>query len=210
MTKLHSYRLFARAVTGLLALPLAICCFARGQILYQDQEVQVHNLPVLTARSDDPADVLSASLDTILNNKEICCGRDSALGDSLASADPKSLKDVAQKLAGRHLLGDGRPIQMNAEFRPAEAMNAGDILRMILYQRPPLMEWNSHLYVVHGVVFIWNADAQGGTYAVIRKILLWDIRYSNSRRQVTFTRGIDDMATVEGLLFVEAPYSSEN
>ena len=52
----------------LAAIFLAISGISQAQILYQDQQVQVHDLPSLTARSDDPSDVLVAAVDTIIHD----------------------------------------------------------------------------------------------------------------------------------------------
>src|SRR5882724_3491807 len=81
-----------------------------AQVYHPGQEVRVKGLPALIARSHDAADVLMTSLDTIVHDRSLCCGKDSALEDSVAQADPASLKDVAAKLQGRHLLSDGRPV----------------------------------------------------------------------------------------------------
>ena len=183
---------------------LLACSATYAQIPYQDQELQVHNLPSLTAKSHDPTDVLLSSLDTILRDPELCCGKDSALVDAASAADARSLKLVAGKLQGRHLLSDGRPIAVTAEYLAPDQVNAGHLIRMILDGHAPLMQWNSHLYVVHGIVFIWSRDEQGGLYAVIRKFLLWDTRYSDSRRDVTFNREIEDASKVQGLMFVQS------
>jgi hypothetical protein len=162
------------------------------------------------ARSHDPSDVLLTSLDTVFHDRDVCCGKDSALEDSVLAADPKSLKDVANRLEGRHLLSDGRPITVIAEYQTPDQVNSGRLIRVILHQHAPLMMWNSNLYVVHGVVYLWTAS--GGdptssgmiTMTVIHKFLLWDTRYSDSRREVVFDRDTDDPKNVQGLLFLEA------
>jgi hypothetical protein len=192
-----------------LAVPcLALCCFAHGQVLNQDQELEVHHLPSLMAKTNDPSDVLLTSLDTIIHDRAICCGKDSALEDSALAADPKSLKDVASKLDGRHLLSDGRPIMVTAEYVPAEQASSGHLITMILNQHAAIVQWNSHLYVVHGVVYLWETnytpDGGGGTIAVMHKLLLWDTRYSDSRRELVFDRDTDEVSKVQGFLFVEA------
>lgn len=132
----------------------------------------------------------------------MCCGKNSALVDSLASADATSLKDVAGKLEGRHLLSDGRPILIKTNYLSPEVVNAGNMIDMMLDQHAALLEWNSHLYVVHGVKFIWEPDGQGHTFPVVQKLMLTDTRYSDSRREVVFTRGVDG-ATLEVILFVQ-------
>jgi hypothetical protein len=108
-----SYRRTVGAVLlpGMCAVAacLAVCCFAPAQVAYQELEVRVHDLPLLTERSRHASDVLATSLEIVFHDKQICCGKDSALEDSVQSSDPKSLKDTAGKLQGRHLLSDGRP-----------------------------------------------------------------------------------------------------
>jgi hypothetical protein len=182
---------------------LALFPSAQAQVPYLSQEVQVHDLPLVTAKSHDPSNVLLASLETILHDPDVCCGKNSALVDSLASVDATSLKDVAGKLEGRHLLSDGRPILIKANYLSPEMVNAGNMIHMMLDQQAALLEWGSHLYVVHGVEFIWEPDGQGYTFPAIRKLMLTDTRYSDSRREVVFTRGVDDAAKVEGMLFVQ-------
>lgn len=195
----HSVLLWLAPVVSSLIL----CGFAKAQILNQDQEIQVHDLSSLMARSHDPSDVLLTSLDIVFHDKEICCGRDSALEDSAQAADPKSLKDIAAKLAGRHLLSDGRPIKVTAEYLTPEAVTAGEVVGKILNQHAALMEWNSHLYVVYGVVFVWNPDANGAPMMYLHKLLLWDTRFFGARRTVVFDREKEDPSSVQGLLFVQ-------
>jgi hypothetical protein len=180
----------------------------RGQILNQDTTLEVSGLPTLTAHTPHSADALLASLDTVFHDHDICCGKDSALEDSAAAAEPKSLKDVASKLEGRHLLGDGRPIKVTAEYLTPDHVSAGHLIAMMTQQHAPLMEWNSHVYVVYGIVYLWtaagNPESGATEESVIHKFLLWDTRYSDSRREVVFDRTTEDANKVQGLLFLEA------
>jgi hypothetical protein len=208
MRRIHSYWSAVRVISTLAVLSLAMDFSASGQVLYQDQVVEVHGLPTLVARSEDPSDVLLTSLDTVFHDHQICCGTDSALGDSALAADPKSLKDVAAKLRARHLLSDGRPILVRAEYVAPDAVSSGYLISKLKDEHAPLMEWNSRLYVVHGVVYVWigtgTPEEPGPLMSVVRKFLLWDIRYSASRREVVFNRETDDWSKVQGLLFVQA------
>ena len=205
MTKL---RFRSWVLTKLVVSSFALCCLGYGQILNQDEEIQVHDLPALTARSAHRSDVLLTSLDTLFHDREICCGRDSALEDSAGAADPRSLKDVASKLQGRHLLSDGRPMMVTATYLTPDAVNSGLLITWFQNQHAALMQWNSHIYVVHGIVYMWTAnytpDGSGQSGTVIHKFLLWDTRYSDSRREVVFNRDSDDLSKVQGFLFVEA------
>ena len=190
-------------ILALLLLASRLCC---AQVLNVEQTMEVQNLPSLVAASGHRSDILLTSLDTIIHDREICCGKDSALEDSLQSADPASLKDVAGKLNGRHLLSDGRPIMVRTDFLPSDEVNSGNLLTMLKTQHAPLMSWNSHIYVVHGVIYEWVAygapDSQWSPQTAILKFLLWDTRYSDSRRDLVFNRDIDDLSKVQGLLFL--------
>jgi hypothetical protein len=165
-------------------------------------EVRVSGLPSLRAQSGDAPDVLATSLATILHDRSLCCGRDSALADRLPQSDPVSLKEVGAKLQGRQLLSDGRPILVTAEYVAANALNSGQLVGALLANRAPLMEWNSHLYVVCGVVFDEAQYSDGAITYAIRKVLLLDTRFSDSRREVAFDRGKDDLGKVQGVLFL--------
>ena len=79
MTKLRSCRCYARILTKLFVPCLVLGSFSAGQIAYPDQEVRVHHLHALMSVSQDPSYVLLTSLDTILHDKSLCCGKDSAL-----------------------------------------------------------------------------------------------------------------------------------
>jgi hypothetical protein len=202
MAKLH----FGTALVVLAAR----FAFAQGipsppPFIHPNQEIRVHDLPVLNAQSKDAADVLATSLATIFHNKEICCGKNSTLGDRLPQSDPVSLREVAAQLQGRQLLPDGRPIMITAEYVAPDSLNSSQLVNAVLASHAPLMEWNSHLYVVSGVIFDESDFENGQTIAfMIRKILLLDPRFSDSRREVSFNRDTDDLGKVQGLLFVDA------
>ena len=208
MTELRFCPYAFRLLSKLAVACLAFCCFAYGQILNQDEEIHVHSLPALMARTPHSSDVLLTSLDTVFHDHDICCGRDSALGDSAEAADPHSLKDVATKLDGRHLMGDGRPIKVTARFVAPDQISSGEVIGSVMDQHAVLMRWDSQMYVVHGVIYRWVATSgspDGGITegTVIHKLLLWDTRYSDSRREVVFDRTIDDLSKVQGLLFLQ-------
>lgn len=208
MAKLVSCQSAFLVLTRWVVLGVGLACVAYGQVFNTDLEVKVSGLPALMARSHDATDVLPTALDTIFHDRRVCCGKDSALEDCVAAADPQSLKDLASKLQGRHLLSDGRPIQVTAEFWPPDAINSGKTISALTDKQALLMMWDSHLYVLYGAVYRWvwvGGTTEGGATAmtVIRKFLLLDTRFSDSRREVVFTRGVDDADEVQGLLFLQ-------
>ncbi len=182
---------------------LALACLARAQTYYSVQEIHVSGLPVLTASSSDPSDVLRAALATILHKKSVCCGEDSALGADVAKADPGSLKDIAAKLQGRHLLSDGRPILVAAEYLEPAAITSSGLINALHAQQALLMDWDSHIYVCYGVTYRRDYDAStGAELNTILKFQLLDTHYSDSRRRVEFNRETDDWSKVQGMMRV--------
>lgn len=198
--KLHGYA---------SALPIFVACLAFGQdlppsnlVIRPNVEIRVSGLPSLRAESRSAGDVLATSVATVINDKSLCCDRDSALEDRLPQSDPVSLKEVAAKLQGRQLSSDGRPFMITAEFVSADALNSGQLVHVIATKHAPLMVWNDHLYVVDGVIFDDTYFGDGSEIYVIKKFLLWDTRYSDSRREVVFNRDTDDLSKVQGMLFL--------
>jgi hypothetical protein len=171
-------------------------------VIKANQEVRVLNLPQLTAKSKDRSDVLLTSLAIIFSDREICCGRSSALEDSAAAADPRSIKDITSKLQGRHLLSDGRPIMVTVIDLAPSARNPTPIVRALTNQQALLLMWNTRLYVIAGAVFDEGLYADGALTDTINELSLLDTRYSDSRREVTFRRNTDDWDKVDGLLLL--------
>ena len=167
------------------------------------QEIRVAHLPRLAARSPDPSYVLLTSLDIIFHDHGICCTKDSALGHSAAAADPGSLKEIIAKLQGRHLKSDGRPIMVTVlDLAPQATRNPGTVVSALTNKRAMLLMWNSHLYVLYGAMFDEAQYADGSLAETINQLFLLDPRYSDSRREVSFTRDKDDWNQVEGLLLL--------
>jgi len=136
-----------RSVVVLLGCAIRLAISSAGQQLYTDLEARGSDLSPLQAKSPDPTDVLAASLETIPHHQNVCCGKDSALEDSVARADLGSLRDIASKLWGRPLLSDGRPIVLTAEFWSSEDVNGASLIKSFSDKHPLLTLWNGHLYV---------------------------------------------------------------
>ena len=186
---------------GFVLVSLVICS-GYGQTADFDKEVRVRDLPPLTAPSTQASDVLTTSLEIVLNNQEVCCGKNSALEDIVQSSDPRSLKDISEKLRGRHPLSDGRAITVTTEYLVPSRVTADHMIYMLREKHAPLVIWNSHLYVVEGVTYV-AAPYRGGTSFFLHRFLLLDPRFSDSRREVSFNRAATEAGEVEGLLFLE-------
>lgn len=165
-----------------------------------NQEVRIPDLLTLQSPTKDRADVLLTSLEIIFHDPTICCGRDSALQHSASRADPRSVKDIVTKLQGRQLLSDGRPILVTAVDLAPSSPNPAPIVDALTKNHALLMMWNSHLYIAYGASFDDALYSDGTQTTTINKLLLIDVRYSDSRRELAFSRTADDWSKVEGLL----------
>ncbi|MFZ0957019.1 MAG: hypothetical protein WAN60_11805 [Candidatus Sulfotelmatobacter sp.] len=149
--------------------------------------------------SNDASAVIAAAVQAVLHDPTLCCGKDSALGD-LVHSEPRTLKELSTKLQGRHLLSDGRPIVVNADYTPQVSINSGSVIGALKEQRASLLEWKSHVYVLYGAIYGENRCVSGARQYSIAKFLLLDPRFSDQRRDTVFNRETDDLGKVQGLL----------
>ena len=182
----------------------AACCASAQTYYYPNQEVRISDLPSVIAKSRHAADVLTASAETVFRDKEVCCGKNSALEDRIQMADPKSLKDIGDKVRGRQLLSDGRPILVEADYVPAASVNASLLISDFREKQPLLMVWDSHLFVAYGVAYEETSDGSGNVTEAIHKLFLLDTRFPDSRREVVFDCLTDDWDKVQGVLLLKS------
>jgi hypothetical protein len=171
-------------------------------LIRPNEEIRVSGLKALKAPTNDGSDILAASLEVIFDDRAICCGRDSALEDSVAHADPRSIKDIIARLQGRHLLSDGRPMVVDVTDLAPSATNPFSIVDALRKNHALLMMWNSHLYVTYGAVFDEAVYSDGTITETINKLLLLDLRHAPPRGELSFTRTRDDWNKVNGLLLL--------
>ncbi len=180
---------------------LVLVCMATVSAFAQflpNQEVRVANLPLLTAPSAEASAVLATALETILPDRDVCCGKDSGLEDSVLSA-PSSLKELGAKLQGRHVLGDGLSVVVRAEYFPKSSLDPSLVITTLMDQQPMLLKWKSHIYVLYGATYDETRTYWGSQF-VIHKLWLLDPRYSNQRRETELNAETGDLTKIQGIL----------
>lgn len=173
-----------------------------AHVFHPNQVVEVPNLRARVASSPDAAAILSAALETILADPDLCCGKDSALEDVAQSASSLSLKDVGSKIRGRQRLNGGRSVSVTAEYLAPDSINPDDIIAPLLKKHALLIKWKSQLFVLYGATFDETLDYSGQRQYVIQKLLLLDPRFSDQRRQSAFNRQTDNWKDVQEILKV--------
>ena len=110
---------------------------------YPNQQVRV-DVPFSAAKSANPIDLLAASIESVICDKEFCCGKNSALETAIQSAG-FDLPDIARKLQGKHVLSDGRPFTADTEYLSAVSMNSDQLISALMQKCSARIEWNSNL-----------------------------------------------------------------
>lgn len=194
------FRLSMWLAAAISFCPSAPCQeLSNGYVVHPDQEVQISSLPSVIASSKSDSDVMVASLATAVMDSAVCCGRNSALQDEVPS-DGTSLKELGYKLRGKHRLSSGESFNITDQYWTGASVNPPAIIGSLIAQRALIMDWNDHLYVVHGAVFDEYRYYDGRIAWVIKKLLLVDTRYSDKRRYASFDRQADDWGKVTGIL----------
>jgi len=196
----------ARVSVSSLLLVVCVCLGAVGQdiptgwvLTHPNQQIRVAPLPSTTSATS-PTDVLVASVEVTVMDPAVCCGKRSALEDEAALTEPTSLKELGQKLRGKHYLDSGETITVVDQYWSRTTLKAESLVGWLKEQHPLLMEWDEHLYVVYGAVFDEYNYSSGAVADVIKKLLLLDMRYSGKRRYTAFDRQTDDWSKVNSLL----------
>jgi hypothetical protein len=186
-------------------LVIVFCVNAHAQqdqppayVVHPNQEVRIA-VPSVVADSTSDVDVIAASVATAVLDGAVCCDRNSALADQVGSITKFSLKELREKLGGKHYLQSGSSIVITDQYWPGSSVNVGEIVGSLLTEHPLLMVWDGHLYVVYGALYDEYVSDSGIMFS-IRKLWLVDTRFSDKRRDLTFDRQTDDWNKVSGLL----------
>ena len=168
--------------------------------VHPNLKVSVRSLPSFVSASKSDSAVITASLATLFMDPRICCGRNSGLEDQVGSIDVLSLREVGTRVRGKHYMSDGSSFVVTDHYWTASSVTPEVIIGSLSAQRPLLMTWDGHLFVLYGVVFDEYKYDSGLTTHSIRKLLLVDTRYSDDQRYLSFDRQSDDWGKVGGLL----------
>jgi hypothetical protein len=197
------------AASGLLIASAARCQdYGNGiSAVHADQEAVVEYVHLQPAASDDSKAAIAAAVATIINNPKVCCGENSSLGATPVTDERVSLRDLGNKIGGRHVLSDGRYVNVTANYIPAGTLSSDQIIFPLTKQQPMLMMWKSHVYVLYGALFDDTIYTDGHHDYAIRKLLLLDPAAAEPDRKTAFDRQKDDWSQVEGLLLLKVAKS---
>lgn len=111
---------------------------------------------------------------------------------------------LAKTIGGDYALASGRKVRLTARYQLGAPTQLDDFIVAVRDGNPPLLYWKQQPYLVVGLVYDEYIARTGNRWFEIRQIRLLDPRYEDKddRRLVTFVKGRDNPAEIDGLLSV--------
>jgi len=199
--------LVAKSAAMLLAT-VAVCLGqtdTRAVIAYlPKQTARIQHIKLPPAPNAEVNGSLTSLLQAVVNDSEVCCGKDSALQHDVELLNTTSLQAVNDKLKGRHVMRDGRWVTIDAEYLAEPAINSAILIRYVLQDQMTLLEWNAHVYLVKSIAFDQTQYSDGTNDYVIQGMTLLDPQSKTKNKEVVFDRQKDAWGNIKGLLILTA------
>jgi hypothetical protein len=125
-----------------------------------------------------------------LNGGELCV-------DDMPTID--ALKLVVNK---EFVLDDGRHVRLEIHFEPGPPVSIDSVIASLKLQQVTLMLWRGHPYYLTGVTYDERIGRDGTRFFEVK-----ELRLANTYAKlpgVTFQKGRDDPAEIQGILSVSA------
>ncbi len=169
------------------------------EVVHPNIRITVPHLSPVNVAGELNGTAANAAVLTVLGASNLKCDPASQLNAVLEANAEAPLRTLAEKVSGASCMTNGRIVHLSAAFTPNGSTHADAIIAPIVHGKPLLIRWNEVLYVLYGVIYDEHLHNSGKRVNVIRQLLLIDPRYANERKFVSFDRGKDDFAQVEGI-----------
>jgi hypothetical protein len=149
---------------------------------------------------------MAAGLETMLQRQNVPLDQSFWVmrlnGGELCVDDPPTID--ALKLVVNHdfVLDDGRHVRLEIQFAPGPPVNVDPIIAGLKQQQVTLLLWRGHPYYLTGVTYDERIGRDGTRFFEVK-----EIRLANTYPKlpgVTFLKGRDDPAEIQGILSVSA------
>jgi hypothetical protein len=169
-----------------------------------NQTVRIHHVELRSASNTGPGGSLSALLQAIFHDPEVCCDKDSALQHDVELLASNSLQAVNDKLKGRHVMRDGRWVTIDTQYAGEASIVSAALISNVLQGQLVLLEWDSHVYLLKSVTFDETRYTDGTSDYVIRGMMVLDPQSKTKNMEVNYNRQKDDWGNIKSLLIVTA------
>ena len=127
-------------------------------------------------------------------------------GGELCIEQLRSMEDLAGIIDGEYLLGVAHKVRLQTKYTNGAPTVLDDLIVSIREGSPFLFLWKGHPYVVYGMVYDEFIAQNNARIFMVKEIKLIDplAAPDDPGRQVSFVRGRDNLADVDGTMIVRA------
>jgi hypothetical protein len=123
-------------------------------------------------------------------------------GGELCLSDLPAIDALTQAVDKEFVLDDGRHVRLEIHFEPGPPVNVDPVIAGLKQQQVTLLLWRGHPYYLTGVTYDERIGRDGTRFFEVN-----EIRLANTYPKlpgVTFQKGRDDPAEIQGILSVSA------
>src|SRR5712672_158181 len=157
-----------------------------------------------TAKRDCENWALAAGLETMLQHQNVALDQSFWVmrlnGGELCVDDPPTIDALKLVVNRDFVLDDGRHVRLEIHFEPGPPVNVDPVIAGLKSQKVTLMLWRGHPYYLIGMTYDERIGRDGTRFFEVK-----EIRLANTYPKlpgVTFQRGRDDQAEIQGILSV--------
>jgi hypothetical protein len=193
----------------LIALPLQAADQKQGQQYYlkPDQTADLAaDTKLSTAKQSCENWAMAAGLETMLQRQNVSLDQSFWVmrlnGGELCLSDLPAIDALTQAVDKEFVLDDGRHVRLEIHFEPGPPVNVDPVIAGLKQQQVTLLLWRGHPYYLTGVTYDERIGRDGTRFFEVN-----EIRLANTYPKlpgVTFQKGRDDPAEIQGILSVSA------
>jgi len=149
---------------------------------------------------------VAAGLETMLQRQNISLDQSFWVmrlnGGELCLGEMPTIDALTQVVDKEFVLDDGRHVRLEIHFEPGPPVNVDPIIAGLKQQQVTLLLWRGHPYYLTGVTYDERIGRDGTRFFEVK-----EIRLANTYPKlpgVTFQKGRDDPAEIQGILSVSA------
>jgi hypothetical protein len=149
---------------------------------------------------------MAAGLETMLQRQNVSLDQSFWVmrlnGGELCLSDLPAIDALTQAVDKEFVLDDGRHVRLEIHFEPGPPVNVDPVIAGLKQQQVTLLLWRGHPYYLTGVTYDERIGRDGTRFFEVN-----EIRLANTYPKlpgVTFQKGRDDPAEIQGILSVSA------
>jgi hypothetical protein len=193
----------------LIALSLQAAGQKQGQqyFLKPDQTADLAlDTKLSTAKQSCENWAVAAGIETMLQRQNVSLGQSFWVmrlnGGELCVDDAPTIDALKLVVNRDFVLDDGRHVRLEIHFTPGPPMTIDPVIAGLKLQQVTLLLWRGHPYYLTGLTYDERIGRDGTRFFEVKEIRLANT-YANMPG-VTFQKGRDDPAEIQGILSVSA------